>query len=95
LTSRKRADNLKKRPRVFFEEWDDPPISGIAWVSELVEIAGGVDIFADRRNQGAAKDRILTTEEVVAREPDLIIRTAVGLRTGLRVRTCPSAGHRD
>jgi iron complex transport system substrate-binding protein len=51
---------------VFFEEWDDPLISGIAWVSELVEIAGGIDIFADRRNQGAVKYRVVTAEEVVA-----------------------------
>jgi iron complex transport system substrate-binding protein len=69
---------LPKRPRIFFEEWDDPLISGIGWVSELVEIAGGIDIFADRRNQGAAKDRIVTTEEVVAREPDLIIGSWCG-----------------
>jgi len=53
--ARTRADNLKKRPRVFFEEWDDPLISGIGWVSELIDIAGGVDIFADLRNQGPAK----------------------------------------
>jgi iron complex transport system substrate-binding protein len=71
--ARSRAECLPKRPRVFFEEWDDPLISGIGWVSELVEIAGGIDIFADRRNQGAAEDRILRAEEVVAREPDLII----------------------
>jgi iron complex transport system substrate-binding protein len=76
--ARTRADNLKKRPRVFFEEWDDPLISGIAWVSELVEIAGGIDIFADLRNQGAAKDRVVTAEEVVAREPDLIIGSWCG-----------------
>src|SRR6266403_1719575 len=76
--ARKRADNLKKRPRVFFEEWNDPLISGIGWVSELVEIAGGIDIFADRRNQGAAKDRVVTVEEVVAREPDLIIGSWCG-----------------
>ena len=55
---------------MFFEEWDDPLISGIAWVSELV---GGIDIFANLRNQGAAKDRVVTAEEVIAREPDLII----------------------
>ena len=67
--ARIRADNLRKRPRVFFEEWDDPLISGIAWVSELVEIAGGIDIFADLRNQGAAKDRVVTAEEVVAGSP--------------------------
>ena len=76
--ARTRADNLKKRPRVFFEAWDDPLISGIAWVSELVEIAGGIDIFADLRNQGAAKDRVVTAEEVVAREPDLIIDSWCG-----------------
>jgi iron complex transport system substrate-binding protein len=63
---------------VFFEEWDDPLISGIGWVSELVEIAGGIDIFADRRNQGAAKDRVVTAEHVVVREPDLIIGSWCG-----------------
>ena len=75
---RSRAARSPKRPRVFFEEWDDPLISGIGWVSELVEIAGGIDIFADRRKQGAAKDRILTPEEVIAREPDLIIGSWCG-----------------
>jgi iron complex transport system substrate-binding protein len=75
---RSRAERLSKQPRVFFEEWDDPLIAGIGWVSELVEIAGGVDIFDDRRNQGAAKDRVVTNEEVVAREPDLIIGSWCG-----------------
>jgi iron complex transport system substrate-binding protein len=42
-----RAECLPKRPRVFFEEWDDPRISGIGWVSELIEIDGGINIFAD------------------------------------------------
>jgi iron complex transport system substrate-binding protein len=73
-----RAAQLPERPRVFFEEWDDPLISGIGWVSELIEIVGGVDIFADRRNQTAAKDRIVTPEEVIAREPDLIIGSWCG-----------------
>jgi iron complex transport system substrate-binding protein len=63
---------------VFFEEWDDPLISGIGWVSELIEIAGGIDIFADRRHQGAAKDRIVRMEEVLEREPDLIIGSQCG-----------------
>jgi iron complex transport system substrate-binding protein len=76
--ARNRAAQLPKRPRVFFEEWDDPLISGIGWVSELVEIAGGVDIFADRRNQSAASDRIVTPDEVIAREPDLIIGSWCG-----------------
>jgi iron complex transport system substrate-binding protein len=60
---RSRAEYLPRRPRGFFEEWDDPLISGIGWVSELIEIAGGVDIFADGRHQGAAKDRIVRLEE--------------------------------
>jgi iron complex transport system substrate-binding protein len=76
--ARARADNLKKRPRVFFEEWDDPLISGIGWVSELVEIAGGIDIFGDRAKQAAAKDRVVTIDEVIAREPDLIIGSWCG-----------------
>jgi iron complex transport system substrate-binding protein len=63
--TRSRAERLTKRPRVFFEEWDDPLIAGIGWVSELIEIVGGIDIFADRRNQGAAKDRIVRMAEVV------------------------------
>jgi iron complex transport system substrate-binding protein len=73
-----RAKYLPTRPRVFFEEWDDPLITGIGWVSELVEIAGGIDIFADRRDQAAAKGRVVTVEEVVAREPDLIIGSWCG-----------------
>jgi ABC-type Fe3+-hydroxamate transport system substrate-binding protein len=66
VEARNRAECLPKRPRVFFEEWDDPLISGIGWVSELVEIAGGIDIFADLARQGAAKDRVVTIDEVVA-----------------------------
>ena len=75
---RSRAERLPQRPKVFFEEWDDPLISGIGWVSELVEIAGGVDICADRANQAAAKNRVVTIDEVVAREPDLIIGSWCG-----------------
>jgi iron complex transport system substrate-binding protein len=76
--ARSRAEQLAKRPRVFFEEWDDPLISAIGWVSELVEIAGGTDVFADRANQAAAKDRMVTMEEVVTREPELIIGSWCG-----------------
>jgi len=68
----------KRRPRVFFEEWDAPLISGIGWVSELVEAAGGIDIFADRAGGHAAKDRIVTSEEVIQRAPDLIIGSWCG-----------------
>jgi len=75
---RERARRLPMRPRVFFEEWDDPLISGIGWVSELVEIAGGIDIFADHAGRGAAKDRVVSIDEVVAQEPDLIIGSWCG-----------------
>jgi len=75
---RERARRLPMRPRVFFEEWDDPLISGIGWVSELVDIAGGIDIFADHAGRGAAKDRVVRIDEVVAQEPDLIIGSWCG-----------------
>jgi iron complex transport system substrate-binding protein len=78
VQARTHAECLPRRPRVFFEEWDDPLISGIGWVSELIEIAGGTDIFADRRHQGAAKDRIVRMEEVVERQPDVIIGSWCG-----------------
>ena len=75
---RERARRLPMRPRVFFEEWDDPLISGIGWVSELVDIAGGIDIFADHAGRGAAKDRVVRIDEVVTQEPDLIIGSWCG-----------------
>ena len=102
VQARNRAERLPKRPRVFFEEWDDPLISGIGWVSELLEIAGGIDIFADRANQGAARDRIVAVDQVAAREPDLIIGSWCGkkfrpervmVRPGFE--QLPAVKHRD
>src|SRR5947207_5929005 len=66
------------RPRVYFEEWDDPMISGIGWVSELIDAAGGVDVFADRASCKSAKDRIVTAEEVIRNEPEIIIGSWCG-----------------
>jgi iron complex transport system substrate-binding protein len=63
---------------VYFEEWDDPMISGIAWVSELIEAAGGIDIFDDRASGKSAKDRIVTIDEVIARDPEVIIGSWCG-----------------
>ena len=60
-----RAVQRKTRPRVYFEEWDDPPISGIAWVSELIEIAGGTDVFAQLRSEQGARSRILDPQAVI------------------------------
>lgn len=66
------------RPRVYFEEWDDPPISGIAWVSELIEIAGGTDVFAHLRSNQGAKDRILDPSHVIDAAPDVILASWCG-----------------
>jgi iron complex transport system substrate-binding protein len=76
--ARSRTSRLPRRPRVYFEEWDDPMISGIAWVSELIEVAGGVDIFADRAAGKSATERIVTAPEVVTRMPDIIIGSWCG-----------------
>jgi iron complex transport system substrate-binding protein len=76
--ARKRAAQLPWRPAVYFEEWQDPMISGIGWVSELIEVAGGSDIFADRASKKSASDRIVTNEEIIRREPDIIIGSWCG-----------------
>lgn len=67
-----------RRPRVYFEEWDDPMISGICWVSELIEAAGGDDIFAEKRSGAAAKDRIVSSNDVCSRAPDVILASWCG-----------------
>ena len=63
---------------MFFEEWDDPLISGIQWVEELVEIAGGTPIFPELRRQGLAKHRIVAAEDVAARDPEIIVASWCG-----------------
>ena len=68
------------RPRVFFEEWDEPLISGIGWVSELIAIAGGEDCFADLATNALARDRIVTSEAVCERRPDMVIGSWCGKR---------------
>ena len=75
---REQAAALPWRPRVFFEEWDDPLISGIRWVEELVAIAGGEPIFPELAGAGLAKDRIVHGDEVVRRAPDVIIGSWCG-----------------
>jgi iron complex transport system substrate-binding protein len=76
--ARRRASRLPFRPKVYFEEWDDPMISGIAWVSELIEIAGGIDVFADLAHCKSAKDRIVTGEQIIPRAPDIIVGSWCG-----------------
>jgi iron complex transport system substrate-binding protein len=73
------ATTLPRRPRVFFEEWDEPPISAIRWVSELIAIAGGDDIFPELAVQALGKDRIVADPQaIVRRAPDIIIGSWCG-----------------
>ncbi|UCV11782.1 cobalamin-binding protein [Dechloromonas denitrificans] len=67
-----------KKPRVYFEEWDEPLISGIRWASELIEIAGGEDVFAEQARSPLAKDRRPSAEDVIAAAPDIIIGSWCG-----------------
>jgi iron complex transport system substrate-binding protein len=78
---RRAAALLPRRPRVYFEEWDEPLITGIRWVSELIGIAGGDDVFPERSLCALAKDRILSdASEVVRRAPDIILGSWCGKR---------------
>ena len=75
---RDRAATMLRRPRVFFEEWDDPLISGICWVDELIEIAGGETLFPQLRRASLAKDRIVTADAVRDADPDVILASWCG-----------------
>ena len=75
---RESAAALPRRPTVFFEEWYDPLISGIRWTEELVAIAGGDPIFPELEGASLAKDRIVTSEQVIARAPEVIIGSWCG-----------------
>ena len=75
---RARAARIARRPRVYFEEWDEPMISGIGWVAELVEIAGGIDMFPALSKRKNASERIVTGEELIAAAPEIIIGSWCG-----------------
>jgi iron complex transport system substrate-binding protein len=75
---RRSAARFSHRPRVFFEEWNDPLISGIRWVEELIEVAGGAPLFPQLRESKVAKDRILAPAEVAARDPEIVIASWCG-----------------
>jgi iron complex transport system substrate-binding protein len=72
------ASRFTRRPKVFFEEWDDPLISGIRWVEELVEIAGGDPIFPHLRGAALARNRIVQPETVRDAQPDVILASWCG-----------------
>lgn len=75
---RESAARFPHRPKTFFEEWDNPLISGIQWVEELIEIAGGEPIFPELRHARLAKNRIVAPEEVVRRNPDVVLASWCG-----------------
>jgi iron complex transport system substrate-binding protein len=76
-----RAATLPRRPRVYFEEWDEPRIPAIQWVAELIRIAGGDDLFPERAACSLARDRILADDrEILARAPDIVFGSWCGKR---------------
>ncbi|MEJ2377771.1 MAG: cobalamin-binding protein [Pseudolabrys sp.] len=75
-----RAKELPRRPRVYFEEWDEPMISGLGWVSELIETAGGIEVFPHLAANKNATDRIVSAEQVIAARPDIIVGSWCGKR---------------
>ena len=78
LTRMRDATAAGPRPRVYFEEWDDPQISGIGWVSELIEVAGGTDVFPDLRAAQSARQRIVAPDAVIAARPQVILASWCG-----------------
>lgn len=76
--AKENASNLTIKPIVYFEEWDEPMITGIKWVSELIEIAGGIDCFAELSKFQSATDRTINENSVLKRQPDIIIGSWCG-----------------
>jgi iron complex transport system substrate-binding protein len=88
------ASSFPERPRVFFEEWDDPLISGIRWVEELVEIAGGAPIFPELADARLAKDRVVDPAEVARRDPQVIFASWCGKKVNKdRIRSRAGWNH--
>lgn len=78
-----RSTKPTSAPRVYFEEWDDPMISGIAWVSELIELAGGRDIFPELKAGRAASERFVNSSQVIERDPEIIVASWCGKKARL------------
>lgn len=72
------AQSLPERPKVYFEEWDDPMISNIGWVSDLIELCGGIDINKEYSRGILAKDRFVTSTEIIKKNPDIIFASWCG-----------------
>ena len=74
------ARRFPRRPRIFFEEWKEPLISGIRWVEELVELAGGETVFPELRHKRLGRDRIVDPDAVLSRDPEVIIASWCGVK---------------
>ena len=75
---REKSNKIHNKPKVYFEEWDDPTFSGIRWVSELIEIAGGQDIFSNKSHGKLAIDREIQWFDVIEKNPDVILASWCG-----------------
>lgn len=84
-TAKTFAKSLKKRPKVYIEEWDEPQICGIRWFSELVSLCGGVDIFEAKSLDGTlASDRFVTNTDVGLADPDIILASWCGKKVDIQ-----------
>lgn len=81
--TREKAAHFPRRVRVYFEEWDNPLISGIAWVGELIEMAGGEDIFPEHRKGKVARERAVDPEDVIRRNPEVIFASWCGKKVNI------------
>jgi iron complex transport system substrate-binding protein len=77
------SKTLETKPKVYFEEWDDPLISAITWVSEVIELCGGENIFSENSNAILAKDRFVNHEDIIERNPDIILACHCGKKVKL------------
>lgn len=80
----KKANEMSVRPRVYFEEWNDPMICGVEWVSEMIEIAGGQDIFRNRSKNKGHHERQVSLTEIIENDPDIIIASWCGKPANLQ-----------
>jgi iron complex transport system substrate-binding protein len=69
---------VKSPPRIYFEEWADPLVAGVGWIGELIERAGGADIFDELRTKGSAAERVVSAEQVCERDPEIILASWCG-----------------
>lgn len=74
----KSSQKIETKPKIYFEEWDEPMISGIQWVEEIIEVCGGETIFPELRNGSLAKERFVKSEDIINRNPDIILASWCG-----------------